>query len=176
MRIFRPRPLLFFCALFFGLLGGIIVYFEWPGVPDKLQNWVAVSAAITQVTASEERTGGRSSGCFMTIKLAYSYEFAGKHLISRRLDPRYGRFSCGKQAEFILQQLTAARDSKKPVEAWVNPLNPAEAMIFREHSELWSGSTLLILLVIWGACLGTMWLSLRETPLPNAPGRVPPLA
>ena len=95
-------------------------------VLNKARAWVETPATILQI---EKYTKGGKSGGSVYMAVRYQYEFNGQPHTSERFTPFTSRNS-----EYHIQNhhvYKRLHDADEPITCWVNPFNPAEAVVDR---------------------------------------------
>lgn len=134
---------LVFIGLAVAAMGGIFVAWLWKGYTSakETRTWTQVSGVILE-SAVQERVLGPSIPMEFAFKLTYEYSFERKSYLGERLRVRENPWSKErKKAEVLAGRFHIGQE----VTAFVNPENPAEAIL--EHETKAPGYS------IWFPCL-----------------------
>lgn len=123
---------------FFGLaFGGVGLFVGvWPLVQTAqmawaVQGWQPVSAQVLSANLASSR--GSKGGTTYAARVRYAYRYAGQDHEATRigLDPGDGYDNIGSWHHDWVDRLNDARQRELPVAAWVNPQQPAQAVLER---------------------------------------------
>jgi hypothetical protein len=125
------------CLLFAVPFGGVGVFATWAigstlNEAWRAQEWVRVKASVEN--ASLQSSSGSEGGATYRAEGSYRYVFAGKQYAGSRLGLSKvgGSDNIDDWHHEVNARLEDARAAGKPVTVWVNPENPAEAVLDRE--------------------------------------------
>lgn len=123
LRLSVPLAGVFLLTL--GLLGAL----SWGLLPVmeawSARHWQRVPATLQQVTVHAQADGLLSP--FNTVEVSYRYRIEGVERVGRRLDVHDGRAVGGRAAV-----IAEAVRGEAGLRVWVDPANPARALIRRE--------------------------------------------
>lgn len=134
-------------AVFVWYMVGLAAVEAW-----EARDWVKIKADV--VSADLSSRTGRSSTTWRAVG-TYRYEFGGRTYESSRLG--VGEFGSGGDnigdwQEEMASYLRQARDEKRPIMAWVNPDDPAQAVVDRDVR--WGMMALLLPFAVLFAAIG----------------------
>ncbi|RQO83599.1 DUF3592 domain-containing protein [Acidovorax sp. FJL06] len=162
-------------ALPFAAVGvGLLILSVLPTLYDwsRMQFWQPVDATL--VSAHLESSGSSKSTSFH-VTASYRYQVAGRDYEGERVAISGGADNVGDFQEALGERLEQALRSGQAVRAWVNPANPAEAVIDRSLRPGLLALKLVFVVVFGGAGVGMLVFLVRG---PAPAGRKParPLA
>ena len=96
---------------------------------DRARSWVETPAEILSLELQRNR--GSKGGTTYQIKMRYRYQFNGKTHDSERFTALGGFDNTSSYHQKHYHHYKPLFDAKKPVTCWVDPDNPAEAIIDR---------------------------------------------
>jgi hypothetical protein len=103
---------------------------------QKSATWLRVPATVLQadfhVSHGRSRKGHRSTSYSVTCR--YSFEVAGRKYEGARVGLEGSMRSSAGYHRQRYEILRRHRDDRTPVDAWVDPVNPAESLLFRDVS------------------------------------------
>jgi hypothetical protein len=105
------------------LMSGVATY--W-----KMQGWEETPARI--VRAELESHPGSKGGTTYEATAEYTYQFGGRWYTGKRIGIGGGSDNVGSYQQDVHRQLSEHRRSRRPFPCYVNPENPAEAVLFRD--------------------------------------------
>lgn len=117
----------------------------------QARNWQPVEATITHVEQVISR--GDDSTTY-GVKGSFNYEYQGKRYTSNKLNFYTGTDNIGDYQQDFYRELQQVKNSKRTITAYVNPDNPAEAVIDKDIRWGMLGFQSIFLLVFGGAGLG----------------------
>lgn len=166
--------LLMFSALFALAFGGVGIGFGvWPlsrmlHAAWAVQSWQPVPA---QVLSAELDVLHDDDGSTHRLRARYRYSFNGRSFESERvgLDDRRMADNLGDWHAVWHQRLDAARNSGQNVTAWVDPVQPAQALLDRAIRWPWLVFHLPFAFVFTGVGLVAGWFFLRVLRGQHAP-------
>lgn len=150
-----------FCLLFAlgfgagGIFGGVLPLAEIVRTAWASRSWQPLPATVLEV---ELETGGKGTAA---VHARYRYVVDGKPYESGRIGTgRGGMDNIGTWQHDWFRQLKAARDTGRPVTAWVDPARPWRAVLDRSvrwsmvafHMPFALVFTGVGLAALWGAC------------------------
>lgn len=136
------------------LLSVLPTLYDW----SAMQGWQPVPATL----ASAETVASRGSkSTTYSVKAEYHYRVAGQEYTGHRVAIGSGSDNVGEFQQELGARLEAAQRSGTPVQAWVNPDNPAEAVLDRSLRPGMLAFKLVFALVFGGAGLGIMAFAWR---------------
>lgn len=158
--------ILLFSALFALAFGGGGLYFGLiPLVRTLHSAWVvqAWQAVPAQVLSSRLQVHSNSDGTTYRVTARYRYEFGGRTYESGRigLDPGDMADNIGRWHRDWSGRLSAARDSGRPLTAWVDPAHPSQALLERDIRWPLLLFRLPFTLVFTGVGLVAAWMFVR---------------
>jgi len=120
----------------------------------RAQMWQAAQAQIISVELTHEGSERRT----YEAKGEYSYEWEGQSYTSKKIMFNKNPDSQRKYQGKVVRKLEYAHSKGRPVDIWVNPRKPSEAVIYR--GVRWGKVLLMFLfsLIFMGAGGGIMWL------------------
>lgn len=126
-----------FCSVFMLAFGGVgLGVGVWPLLQTArmawaMQGWQPVSAQVLGADLATSR--GSKGSITYAARVRYAYRHAGQDHESTRigLDPGEGYDNIGDWHHDWVARLTDARAREQPVAAWVNPRQPAQAVLER---------------------------------------------
>lgn len=139
---------------------GLLLLSVLPTLVDwsTMQGWQPVQATL----ASAETVASRGSkSTTYSVKAEYQYRVAGQEYTGRRVAIGSGSDNVGEFQKELGARLEEAQRSGTPVQAWVNPDNPAEAVLDRSLRPGMLAFKLVFALVFGGAGLGIMLFAWR---------------
>ncbi len=139
---------------------GLLLLSVLPTLVDwsLMQGWQPVPATL----ASAETVASRGSkSTTYSVKTEYHYRVAGQEYTGHRVAIGSGSDNVGEFQKELGARLEEAQRSGTPVQAWVNPDNPAEAVLDRSLRPGMLAFTLVFALVFGGAGLGIMAFAWR---------------
>ncbi|WP_428000622.1 DUF3592 domain-containing protein [Acidovorax sp.] len=139
---------------------GLLLLSVLPTLVDwsTMQGWQPVQATL----ASAETVASRGSkSTTYSVKAEYQYRVAGQEYTGRRVAIGSGSDNVGEFQKELGTRLEEAQRSGTPVQAWVNPDNPAEAVLDRSLRLGMLAFKLVFALVFGGAGLGIMLFAWR---------------
>jgi hypothetical protein len=107
----------------FWLLSGIVTH-------SKMQQWQETPAKI--VWAKLESHSGSKGGTTYQATAEYSYQFDGRQYTGRRVSLSSGSDNIGSYQQEVHRQLSQYQTSGRPFRCYVNPQQPADAILFRD--------------------------------------------
>jgi hypothetical protein len=123
MRLLRALPLLLFGLMFAG--GGLFFLSETAWVAWQnwrmMQDWQPAQAELIRVTGRNNET-----------KASYRYRWNDIPFEGTRVHVAPFNDNIGDYHTQLQQRLRRIKDSSQPLPIWVNPANPAQAVIDRE--------------------------------------------
>ena len=135
-------------ALAFG--GGGLVALYWAASTvltwQRMANWEAVPAQLIALNLEEHR--GDDSTTYKAVA-TFRYRYAGRDYESSRVAISSGSDNIGDFQHRLYDELRSAQTAGKPVTAYVDPANPAEATLNRELRGL-----LLVFQLAFGVLFG----------------------
>ncbi len=136
------------------LLSVLPTLYDW----SLMQGWQPVQATL----ASAETVASRGSkSTTYSVKAEYQYRVAGQEYTGSRVAIGSGSDNVGEFQKELGARLEEAQRSGTPVQAWVNPDNPAEAVLDRSLRPGMLAFKLVFALVFGGAGLGIMLFAWR---------------
>jgi len=120
--------------------------FKWWDARD----WRAVPATVLEADLDVRRD---SDGATYRVKARYRYRFEGQTLESERVDFHSGADNIGDYHQRMYRRLDAARQSGGTVTAWVDPRDPARAVLHRDLRWGLFGVMLLFPLIFGGVAV-----------------------
>lgn len=136
------------------LLSVLPTLYDW----TTMQGWQPVQATL--VSAETVASRGSKSTTY-SVKAEYRYRVAGQEYTGRRVAIGSGSDNVGEFQQELGARLEAAQRSGTPVEAWVNPGDPTEAVLDRSLRPGMLAFKLVFALVFGGAGLGIIIFALR---------------
>jgi len=122
-----------FCAVLFSVIG---TFCAWAVLnsfvgASSASNWVAVKADVLQAKLAD---GESRNPKRYRAKATYAYEFQGHKYEGNRidLDPLAFGDNVGTWREDTGSQLIAAKSARRPINVWVDPASPSEALVDRD--------------------------------------------
>jgi hypothetical protein len=117
-------------ALPFAAIGvGAGAWMGWTVIARlKMQGWEEVPAKI--VRADLKVNKGKKNSTY-EVSAEYVYEYGGKQYTGTRVS-LYGSDNIGSFHQDVYRQLSEYRKSGRPFRCYVDPLRPAEAILFRD--------------------------------------------
>lgn len=97
----------------------------WAG----MQSWEEVPAVIRGANLAVNHSG---DGDTYRVKAAYTYEYGGRAWSGDKVSNDAGSDNVGSFHQNAFQELQAHRDTGTPFRCYVNPGNPAEAVLYRD--------------------------------------------
>lgn len=150
---------------------GLLLLSVLPTLVDwtTMQGWQPVQATL--VSAATVASRGSKSTTY-SVKAEYRYRVAGQEYTGRRVAIGSGSDNLGEFQKELGARLEEAQRSGTPVQAWVNPGNPAEAVLDRSLRPGMLAFTLVFGLVFGGAGLGIMLFAWRIRSAQSSDGQV----
>jgi hypothetical protein len=166
----RPGPgtsplTLSLAALFllpFVVLGlSMLLFGVGPKVVDwvRAQSWQATPAVVESAATIKEP--GHKGGTAYGVEVRYRYEVDGKVYWGQRASLHEGGDNVNSFQQQLGESLEAAQRSGSPVQAWVNPAQPAESVADRSLRLDWLALQLIVALGFSGFGMGMWWVLLR---------------
>ncbi|MDO3381904.1 DUF3592 domain-containing protein [Gilvimarinus algae] len=128
----KERWLLLLFGLPFAAVGiGFALFGVIPQLKDwqSMQRWEEVPAEIEQVELKSHRSDGSTT---YEVIARYRYDYSGRPYQGQRVGVASGADNIGDFQQNLYDRLRAAKDKARPVPAYVNPEQPAEAVLNRE--------------------------------------------
>ncbi len=170
----RPKvvqlSLLLVFALACGAVSGAVMWQLGTAFRDavRAKSWAVLPAEVQLVRRVDEAHGVRPL-------VRYAYHVAGREYTSTRLGIAQinGAEGVGDWREHILRTMEAARDAHRPINVFVNPGNPTEAVVDRQLRAAYVVS-MLPWLLFFGGLGGAMAFAIRSAlrPAVSTHGRV----
>lgn len=131
-RLAKPRWLLFSLGLPLLAGGASMAFFAARNVARSLamRGWTEVPARI--VSAELESSGGGENATTYRVRAAYEYQYQGRSYRGDRVSPYGGSDNIGSFQEDAAYELRWHQERGEPFRAFVNPVNPAEAILYRD--------------------------------------------
>lgn len=171
VRMTQFMPWLGVLSLLMGL--GIFLFMVLPVLDDwhDARDWEPVEATLLRVALETHPGSDRTT---YEAVARYRYRYGGRERTGDRVAIASGGDNIGGFQENLYRQLEQARARGETVTAWVNPLDPAEAVLNRDlRFELILVYLLFVaLLPVTGIVLLTLGLGERDDPFD--PSRAPP--
>lgn len=139
-------------VLFFGI---IPVIYDW----SRMQSWLPVNATL--LTADLEMHQGDDSKTYEATA-SYRYIYAGKDYESQRVAIETGSDNIGSFQEDLGYRLKLAHQQQNSIQIWVNPDEPAEAIIDRSLRLALVGFKMVFVIIFGGLGLGLLSFCLRK--------------
>lgn len=146
-------------TLFLSIIPNLL---EW----QQMKSWSEVNARLERAELVIDNSGDSST---FSASARYRYEYQGKQYTGERVAIMDGSDNIGDFQRKLGYELAEAWRQQQPVPAWVNPDNPAEAVLTRDlHWGMVGFLTIFVLLFgsigigLTGSALINLW---RETPL-----------
>ncbi|MGM0600108.1 MAG: DUF3592 domain-containing protein [Candidatus Rifleibacteriota bacterium] len=117
----------FFLMGFAFFLWGLSMVNTW----HKSQDWDRVPAKII---SADMKTHHDSDGNTYSLKGEYKYTYKGKEYIGDRVQLETGSSSAYDEKKQLLNRMQQAIKNETPIEAYVDPDNPEESILFRQIS------------------------------------------
>ena len=139
-------------ALPFAAVGlGMLLLGVLPMLYDgwRMQQWQPVSATL--VSAQLHTHQGKKSGATYSVVAHYRYEVAGRPYESQRVAINDTADNAGSFQVQLGRRLEHAHSSGQPVQAWVHPSNPQEAVLDRSLRWEMLGFKMVFVLLFGGA-------------------------
>ncbi|MGV3683426.1 MAG: DUF3592 domain-containing protein [Acidovorax sp.] len=136
------------------LLSVLPTMYDW----TTMQGWQPVQATL--VSAETVASRGSKSTTY-SVKAEYRYRVAGQEYTGRRVAINSGSDNVGEFHQELGARLEAAQRTGTPVQAWVNPGDPSEAVLDRSLRTGLLAFKLVFALVFGGAGLGIIIFALR---------------
>jgi hypothetical protein len=143
-------------ALPFAAVGvGMLLFGVLPTLYDwgRMQSWQPVSATL--VSARLETSRGSKSTTY-SVSASYRYQVAGRDYQGQRVAIGSGADNIGDFQEQLGERLEAAQRQGQPVQAWVNPSNPREAVLDRSLRPGMQLFKMLFVVLFGGVGLGML--------------------
>lgn len=146
-----------FAAVGIGVLcfGIIPVVYDW----NRAQSWQPVSATLT--AADLEIHQGDDSKTYEATA-SYRYIYAGMDYESQRVAIETGSDNVGSFQEDLGYRLKLAYQQQNPIQVWVNPDKPAEAVIDRSLRLSLIAFKMIFVIIFGGLGLGLLYFCLRK--------------
>ncbi|MCH9696905.1 MAG: DUF3592 domain-containing protein [Gammaproteobacteria bacterium] len=146
-----------FFGLIFLVIGLVISGFGAVSVYQSLvaKQWTPVPATLHDIKLSTSRS---KNAYTYKVEGQFSYQFNGKTYLSNQLDFESGKDNIGDYHKRFYKLLNDHNKQEKPITAFVNPENPAQAVINREIRWEMLGINAIFLLVFGGIGLGILIL------------------
>ncbi len=147
--------LLLFCLPFAGVglgflfLSVIPSLYEW----QQMKSWPQVEARLLHADLSTSR--GDNSDTYQAIA-RYSYRYQMMDYTSERVAIMGGSDNIGRFQQNLAAQLKRALRDQRPVPAWVNPDDPADAVLNRDMRWGMLGFKMIFVLIFGGVGIGLM--------------------
>jgi hypothetical protein len=117
----------FFLIGFILFCWGISMFYTW----QRSGNWERIPARIM---SAEIKTNYDSDGDTYSIKGSYRYNYKGKEYTSYKIEIETGSTSAYDEKHEMLEKMQHAIKNETTIDAYVNPDNPDEAILFRKIS------------------------------------------
>ena len=117
----------FFLMGFAFFLWGLSMVNTW----HRSQDWDRVPA---KVLSADIKTHYDSDGNTYSLQGEYKYTYKGKEYTSDRVQIETGSSSAYNEKQKMLDQMLRAMKNEETIDAYVNPDNPTEAILFRQFS------------------------------------------
>ena len=127
--------------------------FSSVAVWKAMQSWEEIPAIIKEAHFTERRIEGSDIGdvtITYSVAAQYTYEYRGRMFTGGRVFAFRGSEGSEAFIKEAYRQLAEHQESGRPFRCYVNPINPAEAMLFRDLpvSRIgWNIATLLVALL-----------------------------
>lgn len=131
------------------LLGVVPTVGDW----SRMRSWQPVQATV--ISAGLETSRGSKSTTSYKAIASYRYQVAGREYLGQRIAIDTSADNTGDFQTQMALRLEDARQSGRPVQAWVNPANPGEAVIDRS---LRTG--LLAIKLVFSVLMGALGLGI----------------
>lgn len=128
----KPSWLLLLIGTPFLAGGGVVGYFGASGLVQgfAMRTWQEVPARI--LTAELHSHRGSKGGATYSVEATYEYEFEGRTYRGDRVAVHGGSDNIGSFQQDAAAELEGYRDRGEPFRAFVNPLHPDQAVLYRE--------------------------------------------
>lgn len=160
MKIARTRTFVYslICIAF---AGGLFVWMVYPTIGDWMnaQSWQPVNATLV---AAKLQSHPSSKSTTYEAKATYRYRFNGRDYTGNRVALSKGADNIGSFQQSLGRKLEQLLQAQQPVRAWVNPQNPAQALINRELRWGLLSLKMIFVVVFAGIGLGLMVASLKN--------------
>ena len=143
-------------ALPFAAVGvGMLLFGVLPTLYDwgRMQGWQPVPATL--VSARLETSRGSKSTTY-SVSASYRYQVGGRDYQGQRVAIGSGADNIGDFQEQLGERLEAAQREGQPVQAWVNPSNPHEAVLDRSLRPGMQLFKMLFVVLFGGVGLGML--------------------
>ena len=146
---------LFLFSLPFAAVGvGALGMFVWTMATwASMQSWREVPASIERVELVSSHSDKSTT---YRVEAAYSYKWEGREYRSDRVVPYSASDNFGSFHQRVAAELSEHRDRGLAFRCYVNPNNPAQAVLYRNPRIELLGAMLLFGLVFGGAGFGIM--------------------
>lgn len=154
-----------FSLPFVAVGAGMLLWSVLPTLYDwgRMRSWRPVEATLISAALVEQR--GRKTTTF-DVTADYRYQVAGREYAAQRVAISGRGDNVGDHQEQLGRQLEAALREGRPVQAWVNPSHPADAVLDRS---LWPG--LLALKTVFALLFGGFGMGLLLLLWRGRPGK-----
>ncbi len=135
---------------------------------QQMKSWPQVSAELqhAELVINHSRSSGSTT---YSTSARYHYQYQGKYYAGERVSIMGGSDNIGDFQLNLAHRLEEAWHQQQPVPAWVNPANPADAVLNRDMHWDMVGFLMILMLIFSIAGLGLSCSAfinlLRETPL-----------
>ncbi|MBX9603955.1 MAG: DUF3592 domain-containing protein [Bryobacteraceae bacterium] len=162
--------------------GGLLVgYLGFHSILEsiRMRTWKEVPARILSCELNSHR--GSKGSVTYSVAAEYEYQFAGQVHRSTRVSLHGGSDNIGSFHQDAAEELQDYRKHNEPFPAYVNPLNPSEAMLYRDVRWgmlafqgvflVFFGGAGLLMIVFSFSKPGTLPLKKAAAPRKRRPGR-----
>lgn len=133
---------------------------------QQMKSWPQVNARLLEAKLEIDNSGKSST---FSASARYVYQYRDKHYTGTRVGIMEGSDNIGDFQRNLGYELEEALRKQQPVPAWVNPDNPADAVLNRDAHWGMVGFQMIFVLLFGSigiglscSALGNLW---RETPL-----------
>lgn len=121
---------------------------------ERARSWNKVPAEITACVLHRHR--GSKGGYSYSVTAQYTYEVDDKKFNANKVSFYSGSDNIGRFHQNTFHRLETARHTKKSFPCWVNPENPAEAVLIRDLRPEMMAFHLLFVVMFGGVAIGLL--------------------